>query len=80
MNDLQLKAQQTISGDPRTKEHEIEALEENGVITLRGKVPSEEVSLAAEAILDEMLGIAHVINELHVEVEELDEEIKEEVS
>jgi len=80
MNNLQLKAQQVISDDPRTKEHEIKALEENDVITLRGKVPSEEVSLTAEAILEEMLGMAHVINELHIEVEELDDKIKEKVN
>ena len=79
MNDLQLKAQKLISDDPRTKEHEIEALEENGVITLRGNVPSDEVSLTAEALLEETLGIAPVINKLHIKVEDLDDALKDEV-
>ena len=80
MTDLQLEAQKAILDDERTREHEIEILECDGIITLKGKVPSHEVSLVAKPILEETLGISNLIDELHLEIEELDDEIKEKVS
>ena len=80
MTDLQLKAQKAILDDPRTKEHGIEVLEDDGVITLKGYVPSQDTSKAAESVVRELMSVVGVINELHVELEELDDSLKEEVS
>jgi len=73
MTDLQLKAQEAILNDSRTKEQGIEALEDGGVITLKGNVPSRDISEAAESIVEELMDVVGVINELDVEVKHLDD-------
>jgi osmotically-inducible protein OsmY len=70
ITDLQLEAQKAILEDPRTKEHAIEALEENGIITLKGSVPEHEVGEIAKKVVEEVPGVTGVINELDVKVEE----------
>lgn len=80
MDDLQQRVQEAILHDPRTKDHEIEVLDENGIIKLKGEVSHPEISEAAESIVEEVYGIGRVINELHVEIKELDESVKETVS
>jgi osmotically-inducible protein OsmY len=68
--DLQLKVQKAILDDSRTKEHGIETLDDNGVITLKGKVPSHEISQMAETIAENVQGVAGVINALKVQKSE----------
>jgi osmotically-inducible protein OsmY len=78
MTDLQLKAQKAILDDDRTKEHGIQVLDENGVITLEGKVPSRDVKETAQSIVEEALDIKSIINRLDIKkVEGLDEVFKE---
>ena len=77
---LQIKAQKAISDDPCTKEHGIEVLEDDGIITLNGNVPSRDTTKAAESIVRELMSVVGAINELHVELEELNDSIREEVS
>jgi len=67
MTDLQLAAQKALLDDPRTKEHGIEAQDDNGVITLNGRVPSQEVSEIAESIVKDTRGVTGVINTLEVQ-------------
>ena len=76
--DLQSEAQQAISDDSRTREHGIEVVEENGVITLEGQVPSHEVKESAESVIEMVFGIKSIVNRLHIQVENLDEPLKEE--
>lgn len=64
--DLVLKAQEAILDDRRTKEHGIEILDDNGVITLKGSVPSQAEKEIAEKIIEKVQGVAGVINELEV--------------
>ena len=64
---FQLEVQKAILGDSRTKEHGIEALDDNGVITLKGTVPSREVSEAAKLIAEDAPGVTSVINALEVQ-------------
>lgn len=64
ITDLQLAAQKAILDDPRTKEHGIEALDDNGIITIKGSVPSREVSEAAEKAVEAVFGVKSVINAL----------------
>ncbi len=77
MTDLQLEAQKAILDDERTREHGIEALDENGVITLDGQVPSREVKEAAESIVKEALDTQSVINRLDVKAEDFDDAFEE---
>lgn len=71
ITDLQLVAQKTILDDPRTKEHGIEVLDDNGVITLKGNVPSRDVHKAAEKIVKDIPGVISVINSLEIRESEL---------
>jgi osmotically-inducible protein OsmY len=64
ITDLQLAAQKAILDDPRTKEYGIEALDDNGIITIKGSVPSREVSEAAEKAVEAVFGVKSVINAL----------------
>jgi osmotically-inducible protein OsmY len=66
ITDLQLKAQKAILDEPRTKEHAIEALEENGIITLKGTVPSSKVGDIAKKIVEDVPGVTGAINTLEV--------------
>jgi len=64
ITDLQLAAQKAILDDPRTG---IEVLDDNGVITLRGNVPSRDVHKAAEKIVKDVSGVISVINSLDIQ-------------
>lgn len=65
--DLQLAAQKAILDNPRTREHGIETLDDNGLITLKGTVPSYEVSETAEKVVERVFGVASVLNELEIQ-------------
>ena len=67
ITDLQLEVQKAILDDSRTREHGIEALDDNGVITLKGSVPSLEVGQIARTIAANVPGVAGVINALEVQ-------------
>ncbi|NJC98022.1 MAG: hypothetical protein C3F07_15935 [Anaerolineales bacterium] len=71
--DLQIMAQRAILDDPRTREHGIEVLNKNGIITMKGNVPSSEVKETAESILRDISEVEAVINELHVELSQEDQ-------
>jgi osmotically-inducible protein OsmY len=73
LSDLQLKVQTAILDDTRTKEHGIETMEDNGVITLNGRVPSLEISEIAKKIASNVPGVTGVINE--IEVQDSEQEI-----
>jgi osmotically-inducible protein OsmY len=67
ISDLQLEVQKAILDDPRTKEHGIEVLDDDGVITLQGRVSSHEVVESAESIVEDVRGVTSVINALEVQ-------------
>ena len=64
--DLQARVQRTLMDDSRTKEYAVEVLDNNGVIILRGAVPSREASTAVEMVTREVDGVVSVINETDV--------------
>jgi len=66
MNDLQHNVQAALMNDTQTKEYGIEVLDSNGIITLRGAVPSHEARDKVEAVVREVAGVTGVINELDV--------------
>jgi len=67
LSDLHLKAQKALMEDRRTREYGIDILEQNGVITLKGSVPSPEIREAAEDVATAVFGVKGVINELEVD-------------
>jgi osmotically-inducible protein OsmY len=64
--DLQTRVQRALMDDPRTKEYAVEVLDNNGVIILRGIVPSRGASTAVETVAREVDGVVSVINETDV--------------
>ncbi len=60
------KVRTALAEDERTGEAAIEAVEENGVVTLKGKVSSREVSQAAQEIAAQQEGVLEVVNDLEV--------------
>ena len=66
ITDLQLAAQKALLNDSRTKEHGIEALDDNGLITLEGSVPSREVRETAETVVERVSGVASALNKLEI--------------
>lgn len=64
--DTQQEVQTALMQDSLTGEYGIEVLDSNGVITLKGVVPSREVSERAEVIARGIDGVQGVINELEL--------------
>ena len=63
---VQQVVQTALMQDRLTGEYGIEVLDNNGVITLKGIVPSREVSERAEAVARDVAGVQGVINELEL--------------
>lgn len=66
LTDLQRKAQKALLDDRLTKKHGIEILEEDGVVTLKGSVPSRKIKKLAASILRDVRNIDRVVNKLQV--------------
>lgn len=66
IGDLQHQVQDTLMEDAHMRDYGIEVLDSNGVITLRGTVPTVEARERAEALARGVAGVTSVINELDV--------------
>jgi osmotically-inducible protein OsmY len=66
MTDIQLEVQTALMQDASTQEYGIEVIDNNGIITLKGVVPSVEASERAEMIARDVDGVRTVFNELAV--------------
>jgi osmotically-inducible protein OsmY len=64
--DLQHQIRAALMDDHDIRDYDIEALDSNGVITLRGRVPTREARDRAEAVVRQVGGVTSVINELDV--------------
>jgi osmotically-inducible protein OsmY len=64
--DFQKRIQEALAEVNDLSEANIEVLDSNGVITLRGTVPTVSARERAEAIVRDMDGVTTVINELDV--------------
>jgi osmotically-inducible protein OsmY len=60
-----------LNKDSRTSDAIIEVIDNNGVVTLRGTVSSQETHEVAEEITRKQERVISVINELEVEQDEL---------
>ena len=65
-HDLQHQIQTALMNDPDVRDYGVEVLDNNGIITLTGRVPTPEARERVEAIVREMAGVTGVINELNV--------------
>jgi osmotically-inducible protein OsmY len=66
MSDLRNQVQAVFLQDESLHEYGIEVLDSNGVITLRGVVPTRDARERAEAIARQVEGVTSVINEIDV--------------
>ena len=63
---VQLDVQTALMQDAQTQDYGIEVIDNNGIITLKGIVPSLEASERAEIIAKDIDGVRAVFNELAV--------------
>jgi len=64
--DLQHQVQSVLMEDRDMADYGIEVLDSNGIITLRGTVPTRDARERVEAMVREMEGVISVVNELDV--------------
>jgi osmotically-inducible protein OsmY len=65
-NSLELQVESALLRDRLTADSEIDVLDSNGIVTLRGRVRSREARDRAEVVTREVAGVISVINELDV--------------
>jgi osmotically-inducible protein OsmY len=65
-NSLQLQVESALLQDRLTEDGDIEVLDSNGIVTLRGVVRSREARDRAEALARDIPGVTSVINEVDV--------------
>jgi osmotically-inducible protein OsmY len=65
-NSLQLQVESALLQDRLTEDGDIEVLDTNGIVTLRGVVRSREARDRAEALARDTPGVKTVINEIDV--------------
>ena len=63
---VQLDVQTALMQDAQTQDYGIEVIDNNGIVTLKGVVPSVEASERAELIARDIDGVRAVFNELAV--------------
>ena len=61
------RVKHALADDPQTADYAIEVIDENGLVTLRGTVESQEDLTRAEEITSAQSGVIDVVNELQVE-------------
>ena len=66
LTDLQIKVQTIILKDRRTRKHGIEVLEKDGMIILKGSVPSKKIKRIASSIIRDLQDVVKVKNNLNV--------------
>lgn len=66
IHDLQHQVQTALMEDADVRDYGIEVMDNNGVITLSGSVPTTQARDRAEAIVREVSGVTSVINEIDV--------------
>ncbi len=64
--DLATRVNAALSDHDEIAEYPVEAVNDNGVITLSGKVPSDEIRDKAEEIAKDVEGVVEVVNDLTV--------------
>jgi osmotically-inducible protein OsmY len=68
--ELEKRLENILAHDPKTEDLAIDVIEENGLVTLDGTVPSEKARREVEALVEKQKGVLEVVNELEVASEE----------
>ena len=68
--ELQKQINKTLNQNPKTKDLKIEAIDNNGIITLKGTADSTEKSKEIEELVEGQEGVSAVVNEIRVVSEE----------
>ena len=63
-----------LADDPRLGDATIDAVDENGIVTLTGTVASNDLCQAAEEIARQQEGVIQIVNELQVEADDAEGE------
>lgn len=66
MHDLQHQVQTALMDDADVRDYGVEVLDNNGIITLTGTVPTPAARDRIETIVREVAGVTSVINEIDV--------------
>lgn len=66
LGDLATRVNAALADHEETAKYPVEAVNDTGVITLSGKVPSDEVRDKAEEIAEDVEGVVEVVNDLSV--------------
>jgi osmotically-inducible protein OsmY len=64
---LKEKLDELFLQDPHLADYPVEVLNNNGIVTLIGKVPTRELSEAAEKIAKQTAGVISVINDIVID-------------
>ena len=73
-DNLKKRIDAILANHTQTKDFGIEVTDNNGVITLIGKVPSRDVKQLAEMLVRKQSGVSAVVNELGIEKVDQDKE------
>jgi osmotically-inducible protein OsmY len=65
--ELVQRVQDALAKDPRTEDLIVEVVDEGGIVTLTGTVPSHDAREAAEKVARQQDGVIEVVNDLVVE-------------
>jgi hyperosmotically inducible periplasmic protein len=76
-NNITARVGRRMVADPDVSRYKIDVDTLQGVVTLRGKVPSDTMKASAEKIANETDGVKSVVNELVVDEQKVGETIKE---
>ena len=74
-DNLKKRIEAILANHTQTKDFGIDVKDDNGVITLIGRVPSREVKQLVETLVRKQVGVSAVINELSIEQVDQDEEM-----
>jgi osmotically-inducible protein OsmY len=71
MNDdnLKTKVEENLASDNDLSRYPLDVLDENGVITLAGEVPTQELARSADRIARETEGVESVISNIVIDPE-----------
>ena len=64
-----------LEEDERTAKYKIEVIDQDGLVTLKGTVPSEEVVEAAVEIAREQEGVVDVVDAMEIDESSEEEEV-----
>ncbi|MFN2291343.1 MAG: BON domain-containing protein [Anaerolineae bacterium] len=65
--ELAKRVEDALAQDPRTEDLILDVVDQNGMVTLTGTVPSHDAREAAEDVARQQEGVIEVVNDLEVD-------------